>query len=128
MDDPASEEQQGRNLVFAAKNAGVECFVWSTLPSSLAISNGKYCSQIYENKYKVDRYMEEIGMGGPFLYTGNFFENSVLRGHVSVKDDGELQFRQPVIKEDTKCTLSPECNRANLSHFWCGRLALLPLF
>jgi hypothetical protein len=77
--------------------------VWSTLPSSIAISNGKYCSQIYENKYKVDTYMAEQGVPGPFLYTGNFFENSVLRGHVSVGDDGNLLFKQPVILEDTKC-------------------------
>jgi hypothetical protein len=90
--------------VLAAKEAGVECFIWSTLPSSLAISNGKYCSQIYENKYKVDTYMTEIGLPGPFLLTGNFFENSVLRGHVSLKSDESMEFRQPVIREDTKCT------------------------
>jgi NmrA-like family len=103
VNDPASEEQQGKNLVDAAKTNGVKCFVWSTLPSSIAISNGKYCSRIYENKYKVDAYMRETGVEGPFLYTGNFFENSVLRGHVSLQGD-ELVFKQPVILEDTKRT------------------------
>jgi hypothetical protein len=101
LNDPASEEQQGRNLVDAAKANGVKCFVWSTLPSSVAISGGKYCSQIYENKYKVDAYMREKGVEGPFLYTGNFFENTVLRGHVSRQGD-ELVFKQPIILEDTK--------------------------
>lgn len=85
----------------------MECFVWSTLPSSLAISNGKYCSRIYENKYKVDEYMRQVGMSGPFFYTGNFFENSVLRGHVKVGEDGNLEFKQPVILEDTERTIPP---------------------
>ena len=103
--DPLSEEQQGRNLVDAAKKNNIKCFVWSTLPSSLAISGGKFKSQIYENKYKVDEYMRETGVPGPFLYTGNFFENAVLRGHVKVKQggSGELEFHQPVILEDTEC-------------------------
>lgn len=47
-DDPGSEEQQGKNLVDAAMGAGVECFIWSTLPSSQQISGGKYVSRIYE--------------------------------------------------------------------------------
>jgi hypothetical protein len=118
VNDPASEEQQGKNLVLAAKEAGVECFVWSTLPSSLAISNGKYCSQIYENKYKVDGYMAEIGVAGPFLYTGNFFENTVLRGHVTLKENGDLEFRQPVIHADTKCNFPVPHHRYNLDWLW----------
>jgi hypothetical protein len=83
------------------------CFVWSTLPSSLAISGGKYCSRIYENKYKVDEYMRQVDMSGPFFYTGNFFENSVLRGHVKIGADGNLEFKQPVILEDTECISLP---------------------
>lgn len=47
-DDPASEEQQGKNLVDAAMAAGVECFLWSTLPSSRQISGGRFVSRIYE--------------------------------------------------------------------------------
>ena len=68
----------------------------------MAISGGKYRSQIYENKYKVDHYMKEQGVEGPFFYTGNFLENSVLRGHVHVGQNGDLEFKQPVILEDTK--------------------------
>lgn len=47
-DDPSSEERQGKNLVDAALANGVQCFVWSTLPSSHAISRGRLVSQIYE--------------------------------------------------------------------------------
>ena len=47
-DDPGSEEQQGKNLVDAALKNRVECFVWSTLPSSEKISGGRIISRIYE--------------------------------------------------------------------------------
>ena len=41
--DPAThkEFQQGANLAKAAKQAGVEVFIWSSLPNVLAISGGK---------------------------------------------------------------------------------------
>ena len=50
--------------------------------------------------------MRDRGVQGPFFYTGNFFENSVLRGHVQVQGE-ELVFRQPVIEADTQCTFPP---------------------
>lgn len=52
-DDPSSEEQQGKNLVDAAMAAGVECFIWSTLPSSRQISGGRFVSRIYEGMYGI---------------------------------------------------------------------------
>lgn len=51
IDDPGSEENQGKNLVNAAVEAGAQCFVWSTLPSSAAISGGRLVSRIYEGAF-----------------------------------------------------------------------------
>lgn len=54
-------------------------------------------------KYHVDDYMREKNLPGTFLYTGNFYENMVLRSHM--KYDRELdrvEFHQPVIKETTQ--------------------------
>jgi hypothetical protein len=48
--DPGSEEVQGRNLVKAAFDAGVQCFIWSSLPSSAQISGGRLVSKIYEGR------------------------------------------------------------------------------
>ena len=54
-------------------------------------------------KYQVDAYMRELGLPGTFLYTGNFYENMVLRGHVQYdKESDSFEFRQPVIKLHTK--------------------------
>ena len=54
-DDPGSEERQGKNLVDAALENGVQCFVWSTLPSSNKISGGRFVSRIYEGRFLLAR-------------------------------------------------------------------------
>lgn len=103
---PHSEEQQGRYLAQAALEADVQCFVWSTLPSSKGMSGGRTVSMIYEGKHAVDGYIKEIGLPACFLLTGNFYENMTLRGHVTYnKETDELEFRQPIIREDAKCVL-----------------------
>jgi hypothetical protein len=52
----------------------------------------------------VDAYIKEIGLPASILYTGNFYENMVLRGHVTYHKDKDLiNFRHTVIKRDTKC-------------------------
>jgi len=102
-DDPASEEEQGKNAARAALDAGVQCFVWSTLPSSLGISKGEVCCEIYEGKHRVDGFIKNIGLPATFVYTGNFYENMILRGHVRKSHDGAgLEFRQPIIQANTK--------------------------
>lgn len=53
VNDPYSEEQQGRNLAQAANDAGVECFVWSTLPSSKKLSGGEVETRIYEGLHRL---------------------------------------------------------------------------
>ena len=49
--DPGSEEVQGKNLVRACFDSGVQCFIWSSLPSSSQISGGCLVSKIYEGKF-----------------------------------------------------------------------------
>ncbi|KAL1939177.1 hypothetical protein VTO73DRAFT_10218 [Trametes versicolor] len=105
-DDPSSEERQGRNLVDAALANGVQCFVWSTLPSSHAISGGRLVSQIYEGKYHVDDYIREKGCPAAFLYTGNFYENMVFRSHMRYNRElDRVEFHQAIIKETTQLAM-----------------------
>ncbi|KAI0697300.1 NAD(P)-binding protein [Cerioporus squamosus] len=101
-DDLGSEEQQGKNLVDAALENGVKCFVWSTLPSSEKISGGRLISRVYEGKHHVDGYILEKGLPAAFLYTGNFYENLVYRSHMTYDRERDIiEFRQPIIKEKT---------------------------
>ncbi|KAI9065076.1 NAD-P-binding protein [Trametes sanguinea] len=105
-DDPGSEERQGKNLVDAAIANGVECFVWSTLPSSQKISGGSLVSKIYEGKHHVDDYIHEKGYPAVFLYTGNFYENMVFRSHMRYNRElDRVEFHQPLIKPDTKLAM-----------------------
>ncbi|KAI1786962.1 NmrA-like domain-containing protein [Ganoderma leucocontextum] len=105
-DDPGSEERQGKNLVDAALENGVQCFVWSTLPSSRQISGGRFVSRIYEGKYHVDDYIREKALPATFLYTGNFYENMILRSHMKYNRDlDRVEFHQPVIKETTQLAM-----------------------
>lgn len=46
-----SEETQGHNIGAAAKEAGVQCFIWSTLLSSYEISGGKFLTRLYEGMH-----------------------------------------------------------------------------
>jgi hypothetical protein len=48
-----SEETQGQNIVASAKEAGVQCLIWSTLPSSYEISGGKFMTRLYEGMFPV---------------------------------------------------------------------------
>ncbi|RDX49776.1 NAD(P)-binding protein [Lentinus brumalis] len=101
-DDPGSEEHQGKNLVDAALDNAVECFVWSTLPSSEKISGGRLISRVYEGKHHVDGYILEKGLPATFLFTGNFYENLVYRSHMTYDRERDIvEFHQPIIKETT---------------------------
>jgi NmrA-like family len=115
-----SEEQQGRNMAMAARDAGAQCFIWSTMPSSIELSGGRLATRVYEGtlkmhnlprvyvysytgKHQVDAYIRELGLRGVFLYTGNFYENMVLRGHMSYnKETDIITFKQPIIKPDAQ--------------------------
>ncbi|KAL1969956.1 hypothetical protein VTN77DRAFT_7466 [Rasamsonia byssochlamydoides] len=105
-DDPGSEEQQGKNLVKAALQERVQCFVWSTLPSSAKLSAGQLVSRIYEGKHHVDDYIRETGLPATFVYTGNFYENMVFRTHVQYDSEKDVvEFRQPIILPETKLAM-----------------------
>ncbi|OGE53436.1 hypothetical protein PENARI_c008G05275 [Penicillium arizonense] len=105
LDDPLSEEQQGRNLAKAAAEAGVECFLWSTLPSSSEISGGQFITQLYEGKHNVDAYIRQIGLPGVFIFTGNFYENMITRKYVSYDPHTDkITMRRPILKPDASIT------------------------
>jgi len=63
-----TEETQGKNIVDAAKAAGVKHFVWSTLDhSELKVPH-------WETKANVDDYLKESGVPRTSIYTAAFLE------------------------------------------------------
>jgi hypothetical protein len=60
INDPMSEEQQGRNIAKAIRDAGVQCFMWSTMHSSIELSEGRLASRVYEGTLQMQSYLESI--------------------------------------------------------------------
>ncbi|KAJ7605955.1 hypothetical protein DFH06DRAFT_1384592 [Mycena polygramma] len=80
---------QGKNLVDAAKEAGVKFFIWSSLPNVTNLSNGLY-KQVYhyDNKTAVDEYLKASGVPYAVLQTGWFAENLWKLGSLAKADAG----------------------------------------
>ncbi len=56
-------------------------------------------------KHNVDSYIREIGLAGVFLWTGNFYENLILRGHMNYDQSRDmLIFSQPIIEPSSSRT------------------------
>ncbi|KAI1501208.1 NmrA-like family protein [Biscogniauxia marginata] len=74
--DQELEEQQGRNLADAAKEAGVKHYIWSSLFNITKLSNGKL-SRVYhfDSKAHVEEYVRSLGIPTSFFYPGLYMPN-----------------------------------------------------
>ncbi|KAF6517879.1 hypothetical protein HZS61_001957 [Fusarium oxysporum f. sp. conglutinans] len=105
LDDPMSEEKQGQHIVEASVAAGVECFLWSTLPSSREISGGKFVTRLYEGKLSVDAVIRDADLKGAFIRTGNFYENMISRKYAAYdKENDVITMTRPIIGPDAELT------------------------
>ncbi|KAJ7490655.1 hypothetical protein FB451DRAFT_1552294 [Mycena latifolia] len=70
------EIAQGKNMVDAAKEAGVKFFVFSSLPSLKRLSGGKYKNVTsYDDKEEIEEYLKASGIANASLHLGGFMEN-----------------------------------------------------
>jgi uncharacterized protein YbjT (DUF2867 family) len=85
------ELKQATAAVRAARDAGVEHFIWSTLPDVEAITGGKFDVPHFTGKAKVDRIVKEAGfVNHTFVIAPFFYQN--LAGSVAPQKqaDGSL--------------------------------------
>jgi uncharacterized protein YbjT (DUF2867 family) len=72
------ERKQALAAVHAAKDAGVQHFIWSTLPDVERISNGKLHVEHFTEKAKIDRVVKEAGFAHHTFVIAPFFYQNLL--------------------------------------------------
>lgn len=97
-----SEFKQGKNLVRAAKDAGIQHFIWSTLPDYEALSGGKYRVPHFTSKARVDNEVKMAGFRYHTFVEAPFYFQNFLTLHAPKKTpDGRELWRYPADKD--KC-------------------------
>jgi uncharacterized protein YbjT (DUF2867 family) len=95
--DGTDEQKQGAAAVQAAKEAGVEHFIWSTLPDVEAISGGKLHVPHFTNKAKVDRVVTEAGFANhTFVIAPFFYQNLAGAMAPQQQADGSMGWALPL--------------------------------
>ena len=99
----ADERKQATAAVRAAKDAGVEHLIWSTLPNVEAISGGKFDVPHFTGKAKIDRIVKEAGFPHhTFVIAPFYYQNFVGRLAPQKQADGSLGWAVP-LDSDVRC-------------------------
>ncbi|RKU41859.1 hypothetical protein DL546_001396 [Coniochaeta pulveracea] len=69
------EIQIGRALADAAKKAGIQHYVYSSMPDHAAYNKDWPSLPLWASKHKVEEYVREIGLPATFVYTGIYNNN-----------------------------------------------------
>jgi uncharacterized protein YbjT (DUF2867 family) len=91
------EEKQATAAVRAAKDAGVQHFIWSTLPDVEAISGGKFQVPHFTGKARIDRIVEAAGFPFHTFVIAPFFYQNLAGNLAPLKQaDGSLGWALPL--------------------------------
>jgi uncharacterized protein YbjT (DUF2867 family) len=96
----AKEINQARTGVKAAKDAGVQHLIWSTLPNVEAISHGKISVPHFTDKAKVERIVNDAGFVYHTFVIAPFYYQNLLGALAPQKQaDGTLGWSLPLDPE-----------------------------
>ncbi|KAJ6459658.1 hypothetical protein C8R45DRAFT_1030646 [Mycena sanguinolenta] len=71
-----SEITIGKNIIDAAKEAGVKFIVFSSVPGLTKLTGGKYTKcTLYDDKEEIEEYLKASGIPNASLHLGTFAEN-----------------------------------------------------
>lgn len=94
------ERKQALAAVHAAKDAGAQHFIWSTLPNVETISHGKLDVPHFTNKAKIDRIVREAGFAYHTFVIAPFFYQNLLGAMAPQKQaDGAAGWAMPLDPE-----------------------------
>jgi uncharacterized protein YbjT (DUF2867 family) len=93
----ADEIAQGKVAIQAAKDAGVNHFIWSTLPDVERISKGKFDVPHFTGKAKVDELVKEAGFRNyTFVQAPFYFQNLTGQMGAQTQQDGSTGWTLPI--------------------------------
>jgi len=103
---PEKEIAQARNMAGAAKAAGVNHVIWSTLEDTrkwvplsdnrMPTLQGKYKVPHYDAKGEANRFFVESGVPATLLNTSFYWDNMIHFGMAPRRQDGKLVFALPM--------------------------------
>jgi len=96
--EPGTDERkQALAAVRAAKDAGVQHFIWSTLPNVETISRGKLDVPHFTDKAKIERIVKEAGFAHhTFVIAPFFYQNLVGVMSAQKQADGAMGWALPL--------------------------------
>lgn len=93
----ADEIAQGKNAIEAAKAAGIEHFIWSTLPDVETISNAAFDVPHFTLKANVDELVKNAGFKySTFVQAPFYFQNLTGQLGPQAKQDGTIGWTLPI--------------------------------
>ena len=102
-DNGADERKQATAAVHAAKDAGVEHLIWSTLPDVESISGGKFDVPHFTNKAKIDPIVKAAEFAShTFVIPPFYYQNLVGALAPQKQADGSLGWAVP-LDPDVRC-------------------------
>ena len=96
--EPGTEvRQQAENAIRAAKEAGVNHFIWSTLPDANTISGGRFPVPHFSHKAKVDSLVRQAGFQHhTFVVAPFYYQNLAGAAKPQQLQDGSLGWALPI--------------------------------
>src|ERR1700760_1924765 len=95
--EEANEIAQGKNAIDAAKAAGINHYIWSTLPDVEFISHGEFEVAHFTNKAKVDDLVRSAGFKYyTFVQPPFYYQNFIQRMAPQPKLDGSTGWVLPI--------------------------------
>ncbi|KAK3195914.1 hypothetical protein K4F52_000781 [Lecanicillium sp. MT-2017a] len=99
------EIQIGKALADAAKSAGIQHYVYSSMPDHAAYNSAWPSLPLWAAKHKVEDYIRGIGLPATFVYTGIYNNNFTSLIYplfcTELQDDGSFIWQAP-FHEDAK--------------------------
>lgn len=89
----------GEALADAAKRAGIQHYVYSSMPDHHAYNEEWPSLPLWASKHKVEEYVKEIGLPATFVYTGIYNNNFTSLPYplffTDMKPDGSFEWQAP---------------------------------